>query len=147
MQTVLRQNKAIIYRLERNYGLSVYLRQPIENVNDVETGAIQRSFLVTKLYKVPVLPGTLIRDFAYDLTYLAANKNFAYGAFFDRTIAFFIINKRYVSQSITLSDHIIHNQRRYDIISVELAEDNKAYLIKAKMLESSDLVEDPYASE
>lgn len=145
MQNALRQIDLIVYRLKRNYGLTVYLRQIVSSTPNVETGKVVTIYRVTKLRKVPALPSDKIRDFAYDLSYVAANKNFTYGALFDRSIRFFIIDRKDITGEITLSDNLIFESQQYDPIDISPSATNKSYLIKAKALDST-IVEDPYAS-
>ena len=70
--------RGVIYQLKKDYGKPLVLRRPIANNIDAANGTIDRKYEVQKVRRAIILPGNLSRSFVYDLTYVAANKNFAY---------------------------------------------------------------------
>lgn len=90
----LKLAEALIYKLKREFGVPLSLRQPVVNVNDVTTGEITRRYNIYKFRRAIVLPGNIARSFVYDLTYVAANKNFAYGGYFDKDTSLVIIDAK-----------------------------------------------------
>lgn len=79
----LRQIKAIIYRLKRNFGTTVKIIRLSSLSNNVRTGAITVTKQTITISRGIVGPAKLTRDFVYDLSFIAANKNFTYGGYFD----------------------------------------------------------------
>jgi hypothetical protein len=139
----LRQIELIIYNLKKHYGLPAYLRKPTKNENDVTTGKVVTEYEVFKIRKLICLPDESKRQFIYDLSYVAANKNFAYGGLFDRSIKMFILDRKDTKIDVTLADNLVRDGRRYDIIDIDKPEHNVCFLLKAKMLDSSPIILDP----
>lgn len=148
MKNNLRQIELIVYRLKRQYGLPIIVRKPISNDNDVQTGKITRVYEAYSIRRAIVLPADLMRTFIYDLTYVAANKNFAYGGLFDKTMKVFIIDKKDIRDSdnkkvaIDMSFDIVLNTKKFDLVAVEETEDQTSYLIKAKNLDATPIIID-----
>jgi len=90
----LRENKKILYRLQRQFGVPVVFRFPTQNDYDVTTGAITRAYTEVKVRRTIVLPTRATRDFVYDLAYIASNKNFTEGGYFDKTTRNMIVLKK-----------------------------------------------------
>lgn len=81
----LREHNKILYRLKRSFGLPVVFKFPTKNEYNVETGVADREFQEISVRRAIVLPAKVTRDFVYDLAYIASNKNFTEGGFFDKT--------------------------------------------------------------
>jgi hypothetical protein len=77
----------------------------------------------------------LARDFSYDLAFIAANKNFTYGGFYDETSKFVMIDAKDLPAAITniqASDSIIHESQEYDIDQHSESENKRAWLLRIK---------------
>ena len=74
----LRQINTILYRLKRNYGVAVKLRNRIYSNVNRETGTADVNYDTISVRKAVVLPAKAIPSFVYSL--LASN--FKYGGFF-----------------------------------------------------------------
>jgi hypothetical protein len=138
----LKQIDALIYKLKREYGVPIYLRQPIVNDVDVTTGEQLRRYTVYKVRRAILMPSNTVRDFVYDLTYVAANKNFAYGAFFDKDSRIFIIDEKNIVPDT--SWHMIYNEQKYEIVSVD---NSGPLLIASKAIMGVPPIKDPYGVE
>ena len=117
------------------------VRRPTGNSNNVTTGAVTRTWDDAAIRRAVVLPATRIKDFVYDLTYVAANKNFTYGGFFNKQTRFIVIRRHLLRDAgktwdINTDCKIVINNRQYDIQDVTDTEDMGAWLIKAVELES-----------
>jgi len=77
----LRQINTILYRLKRNYSCDVKLRNRISSEVNRETGVLDMSYEALDIRAI-VLPAKAVSSFVYDLSYVAANRNFTYGGFF-----------------------------------------------------------------
>lgn len=145
MKNNLRQIELIIYKLKRLYGLPASLRRPLTNVSDILTGKITKTYETHKIRHCVRLPSDKLKDYVYTLTYLAANKNFAYGATFERTLKYFLIDSKDLPRDfeITETDELIVEGKQYTLALIEKAEDRSAWMIKAKALETTDIISDP----
>lgn len=136
----LRQIRIILYRLKRSYGLPARIKRPTRNDYDITTGAITREYLEIPIRRVIVLPTNDARKFAYDLAFIAANKNFTYGGFFDKNTRNMIIDVKDLPRGFVLSsdDHLVFEDRAYAIKDFQLAEHNQGYLLTVTEIESTD---------
>jgi len=143
----LRQISLILYRLKRNFGIAGTLRRPVTEGNDVRTGEVVITYESINIKRMIFLPRRNISDFVYDLSYIAANKNFTYGANFDTNDRWIIIDVKDLptsyrepnkTQEITTEFTIIHKTNVYEVYEVNLAEHNKGYLLRARQIVGSD---------
>jgi hypothetical protein len=132
--------RRLLYRLKRRYGRSVTFYRTNEAITDTLTGSqikVVTKFTVKRIVK---LPNKKNRTFDYDLSYIAANKNFTYGATYDLNSRQFLVDARdlpdgYIPQP---DDRMIENNRRYQIKeSVELDE-FQGYLIVGDFVEGDE---------
>jgi hypothetical protein len=146
-KNVLRQIRIILYRLKRNFGIPGTLKRRRTMSNNVKTGDIVVDYEEILIKKMIFLPRRNISDFVYDLSYIAASKNFTYGGYFDTNDRWIIIDIRDLptsyrepnkTQEITTDFHIVFETRRYNIYEVNLAEHNQGYLLRAREIVGSD---------
>jgi len=135
MYTIKAQMKRLLYRLKRQYGDLMYLYQVISSSNNVKTGVIEMDYNVYKIKRGIPLPKQLSRKFAYDLTFLAANKNFQYGAYYDMGIRDFILETKDLprvirnSVKVDLQWHLMYQHKRYNLKEVNSYADGLAMYI------------------
>jgi len=139
-QNNLREIRIILYRLKRNFGLPAIIRRPLTSIQDVTTGQITRTFLDIPIKKVIILPTKDLRNYIYDLAFIAASKNFTEGGLFDEKVRAMIIDIKDAPKGfvLTMNDHIVFETRRYEIKSFELAEHNQGWVLQTIELDSSD---------
>lgn len=134
--------RLILYKLKRDYGFPVDLYRSISNFNPA-TG--EKNITKTKysINRAVVLPADLSRKFAYDLGYLAANKNFTYGAGYDINQQGILIDTidLPIDFKINLDDYIICDHKRYDIKTVDTAEHKLAYFLIVRGVEGGQVGE------
>lgn len=148
-KNTLRQIALIIYKLKRQFGLPGVLRYPNDAASsyNIKTGATNITYVDLSVRRIIRLPRRNISDFVYDLSFIAANKNFVYGGEFDTNDRWFIIDikdlssdYRYPSpvREITTEYYINIDSRTYKIYECNLAEHNNAYLLRGREIVSSD---------
>ena len=91
---VLRQIKPIIYRLKRNYGVTVKVVRLSNLQDNLQTGKMSQDKQEITIKRAIVGPALALRDFVYDLSFIAANKNFTYGGFFDTDTSIMILDTK-----------------------------------------------------
>ena len=142
MSNVLRQNKLAVYRLKRNYGLAAVLYKPDTTAYtyDVETGEQIRQWITQSVRRVIRLPKDIVRLFKYDLSFIAANKNFTYGGFFGKTSRLVLIDANDLSDYIIAKgDYIVIQSRRYVVDELDKYDDGGnviAYMLKVTNVEA-----------
>jgi hypothetical protein len=150
-KNTLRQISSIIYKMKRQFGMVGTLRYPDNDVStyDITTGVTDITYVDLVISRIIRLPRRNISDFVYDLAFIAANKNFTYGAEFDTNDRWFIIDVKDLTidyrypnptKEITTEYYIIIEGRTYKVYACNLAEHNNAYLLRGREIVSSDTV-------
>lgn len=129
----------VIYRLKRRYGQSIEFVRFLGFTVDTATGRQTVSRDSWTLNRAVVLPKQLERSFAYDLSFIAANKNFTYGAFYDKGTREILIDKHDIRANFipVINDYLIWNQGHYSIVELQDYEGSNALYVKAQMLEGN----------
>jgi len=122
------QMRRALYRLKREYGNLAHLYRVTSATNNVQTGEIEKTYQVIAIKRAILLPERLTRKFSYDLTFLAANKNFQYGAYYDLGVRDVIIEMRDLPKGldIKLDWSLVYNHKRYEIRERNLYDYNLA---------------------
>jgi hypothetical protein len=149
-QNVLRQVTQIIYRLKRNFGGRVVIVQTGEYTSDLKTGKSSQATVMVEVRRAPILPAKQRRDFDYDLSFIAANKNFTYGGFFDKVDTIVIVDnhdlKDQTNRPVKLSnnDKALIDGWEYEIVDLTETQDRRSQILALKRTESAakaDLVQ------
>lgn len=126
--------KQLLYNLKKDYGFSLDIYRVVTSSVDVTTGVktVQRE--KHRIRRAVVLPAILARKFSYDLSYIAANKNFTYGGFYDTNTRIFIVDQVDLPKGFNLTedDYVVYDTQRYEIRQFEALEHRQGYLITAK---------------
>jgi hypothetical protein len=88
----------------------------------ITTGVTSTTITATKsISRAILLPKRIRTDFIYDLSFVAANKNFTYGGYFGRTDRFVIVDAKDLGTFVIdkESDVCVISNRRYTIKEVE----------------------------
>lgn len=104
----------LIYDLKRDYGFSIIIIKTLSVVTDLEEGTKRPTLSYRHVKRAIFLPARAFRSFVYDLSYVASNKNFTTGGFFDpidRTI--FLDARDIVDFEIAVDDRVIYNNEEY----------------------------------
>ena len=130
----LRQITAIIYNLKRQYGRRIWLYYPQTITNDVETGEMAVTPIVISIKRAIVLDAKTARDFVYDLSFVAANKNFTYGGHFDAAKRMFIVDMKDIPKTFIIDIHtwVAYAGKLYVIKEVYDAEHRRSVAIVAQ---------------
>jgi hypothetical protein len=104
-----REIKKIIYKLKRQWGTPARIYRESVAV-DVDTGVETPTTAAVKtINRAILLPRKIRTEFSYDLSYIAANKNFTYGGFYATTDRLVLID------AVDLGDYVIAKQDYIDI--------------------------------
>lgn len=144
----LRQISLILYRLKKNFGVPVRIYHPIQNSYDLTTGDIQRDYAIHLVRKAIILTADIRRDFVYALSYIAANKNFTYGALFENNTRPIIIDYADLPDfTITTDDHVEYDGRRYQIKQVQEAAKHRGVILIVENINAAETVGVPISVE
>lgn len=133
--------RRLVYALKRQWGVELTYVQIVSSKLDDRTGSreIERRVIT---FKGVVLPQHLARKFIQDIGYLAANKNFTYGALndFNKLTVLFDRAELPMGFQPELNGYINYNGRRYERVSFDnLLEE--AFVLVAQGVEGAN----PYA--
>jgi len=103
MSRQAREMRQLLYPIKRRRGEPVQVHQIDDNDVNLTTGSITKSYFHYKIKKAIVLPVGTDRKFVYDLAFIAANKNFTGGGFFDKLDTTVIIDMRELPTGIVVS--------------------------------------------
>ena len=133
-----RHQKVIIYRLKRNNGEAVVLHKAPSLTPNYTTGAVTAvANDSVSIKRAIILNERSSRDFVYDLAFIAANKNFTQGGYFDeRTFRGLIDKSDLGSVTITMNDYIVWDSRRLDVRNI--GESRYIYDLVLKEVDSTE---------
>jgi hypothetical protein len=140
--TQLRKHKILIYKFKRMFGQKVDFYVPVRSDHNILTGQIIREYDKITIKKAIVLPKTLDRSFVYDLAYIASNKNFTGGSYFDRNQRVMILDAKDLPKTLKLKIkmHIEFEDERFEIKTIETVAPKAAHIITLQSLSNADTV-------
>lgn len=134
----IRQIRLILYRLKRDFGQPLTFTQTTSLDQDVKTGQVTRTERIIRIRRAPILDVAMSRTFSYDLSFIAANKNFTYGGLYDVGTRMIIVDGCDIPKDYTptLNDSCTHADQVYQLESIEPTVYKLGYIFKAKLLAS-----------
>jgi hypothetical protein len=133
MVTQYKHVKNTVYSLKRRYGQQVTLnRQSVAGTYDYTTGAATGRTLASLVVKRAILlPARGSRTFNYDLSFIAANKNFTYGGFYDKFQRRLILDQKDITGGFTvdLNTTVTIGTKEYETKEVQEYEEQSAILL------------------
>ena len=119
-QQATRMIRKVLYALKRQWGFPVTIYQIITSDVDVETGkkvATKRAVVVNRAI---ILPAVMQKKFVYDLSFIATNKQFTFGGYFDTSARSFIVDIRDLPTDFIIKpdDYFIYQSRRWTVSEV-----------------------------
>jgi hypothetical protein len=125
-----------LYEFKKDFGVIIRYITVVQSEVDIDTGV--RSFIKTA-FDLPavMLPRQLTRKFIQDIGYLAANKNFTYGALNDYMQVKFIIDRNDIPKDLDISidGYLTYNNKRYEKVDFDIVGDDVAFIMTAKEAE------------
>lgn len=128
--------KQVLYNLNRLYGGPLDFYRYSASFTNLETGIKDDTFIKIPIKRAIRLPKNIQQKFDYDLSYIAANKNFTYGALYLLDTRTFIIESRFLDR-VDMKDYIAVDGIRYDLKMVEELDNKSGWLIVANEVHGS----------
>lgn len=130
----LRNIRRVLYSLKKGFGVPMDIYQITKSDLDPRTGRqiIERRRI--QIRKAILLPTVLARKFSYDLSYIAANKNFTYGGQYDIRDRMIIVEASDMPDGLAVKteDYLVMEGSRYEVKSVEDLEFKYGFIITAR---------------
>lgn len=129
-----------LYQMKKDYGVAIKYGILERSNLDMDTGKTTVTKKVYLIRKAIIFPTKLQRKFVQDIAYLAANKNFTYGALFDEKTTIFVIDARDLPRGLqmNMNNFIFMNHQRFVIKTAEILEHNCGWLITAQTHEGAN---------
>jgi hypothetical protein len=109
----------LVYDLKRDYGFPVTVVKTESTTVDLESGVKRPTLSYRVIQRAIFLPARAFQSFVYDLTYVATNKNFTSGAFFNPTDRTIFVDARDTDDfEIKVDDRILYNGEEYIVAEV-----------------------------
>jgi hypothetical protein len=131
--------RRVLYRLKRRYGATADYYRISANTVDESTGLSTQTRTKYTIKRVIRLPVRLIRDNEYQTSFLTANRNFIYGATYDKDIQVFVIDAKDITITPSHDDYIIVGDSRFNVKEVEKLDYNLGYTVIAEAIEGDNL--------
>jgi len=139
--------RRVFYRLKRDYGFPIRLYKIIDVTLDLEAGTKTRRVRCKSILRAVFVTARLFRSFVYDLSYIAVNKNFVSGGFFDANDRVILIDWQDTRDfEVELDDYIIYDDKHYLVTGVRVFENDAGYLVKVRGVTGAEVI-DPCAFE
>ena len=131
-----RQIQRVLYALKRQYGGAIVVYQNQSVATDPKTGEVTRTKTAVRIQRAVVLPVTVSREVKQAISVISANKMaVSGGSGFETGKRLFIIDLRDAPNlTLTASDWIGYDGRRYAIESFEEYEFSSAWIVVGKAL-------------
>jgi len=131
MSTQLQHISTVIYQLKRQYGREIGIYEDGDQVLDPQTGVTTRTRIKLRVKKAVILPTRVVRDFVYDLSFIAANKNFTYGGLFDTSTRNVLVDAKDIPKTwnLQIDQFMVIDQRRFQIKDIQELEPRKAFIL------------------
>ncbi len=130
------------YRLKRDYGFPIRLYKITNVTLDLEAGTKTRRVKYKSIPRAVFVTARLYRSFVYDLSFIAVNKNFVSGGFFDAEDRVILIDWQDTRDfEIEVDDYIVYDDKHYLITERRIFENNAGYLVKVRSVTGSELID------
>ena len=128
MSTNYREIKKILYRLKREKGQTGTIIEITKGVTNFRTGTKDVAKVLVSVKRMIFLPFMDITKFSYPLTYIASNKNFTYGGFYDAQQRTVIIDRKDYSGELTPQHRILVGTKEYELTHITMTEEDSGYI-------------------
>lgn len=131
--------RQILYEYRLRYGVPAELYLASVGEPNYETGEKEVSIQRIDMPQLVTESVDLIRKFEYDISFIKANSNFAYGAFFEVGDRFAIIDGIFLNGvEIHQNDYIVYNRKRYDPKKIQKLDGDTGYLLQLRSVEGQE---------
>lgn len=132
------QFRTTLYQLRMDYGTPTYVYRILTadtNDSGIRSWTRQRYYVPKGI----LFPSVLSKKFFYDLSFIAANKNFTYGGNIDLKTRFMILDSAELPRAfqITTDDMIVCNMIRYAIKQIDDLDSQLGYLLSLTNIQGS----------
>lgn len=131
--------RSVLYSMKRQYGSPIDLYQINTTDMDPATGVRQDTKTKTSIDWAIVLPDTMARKFAYEHSFLFANRPFTYGAQWDEDTRMVIIDGEdlAVGLEISVDDSIVFENKRYTVKTAERFDSGFGFILTVQRVKQN----------
>jgi len=130
-----RQMQIALYALKRQFGGPIVVYRLLTSEVDPKTGEATVETLATRVKRAIVLPATMTREVARNISVISADKLMVQGGGYDTSKRVFIIDRRDARDLvISQDDWLVYNGRKYQFEKIEEMEFDSGWIITGKVL-------------
>jgi len=136
-----RHIRQILYEYRLRYGVPAELYLTSVGDINIETGDKAITFTCIQIPQLITESVDLIKKFEYDISFIKANSNFAYGAFFEVGDRFAILDSIFLPSEDTQigqNDYFVYNSRRYDPKKIQKLDGDTGYLLQLRSISGTE---------
>lgn len=135
----LRFLSSVITQLKQEYGEPLSILVTDSEVLDVESGGLSRIKTEHKVKRAVEVPAGNGRKFAYDIAFLAANKNFTYGGNYDVNEKEVLVDGKDLPKTFEpkLDNFIKFRDKQYRITKIDPIALGQGWVFKMKNVENT----------
>lgn len=123
----------ILYEYRQRFGVPADLYKVSVGTPNYETGNKSVTLSKIKIPQLITLTANAIKKFEYDISYIKANSNFAYGGFYTPNDRFMIVDGVYLDgQTIQQEDYIVYNEQKYSMQRIETLDAESGYMLHTR---------------
>jgi len=128
-----RSIRGVLYELKKQFGVPGALYKTTTSSADLATGKVSKTRVKYGVRRIIDLPQSLLTTKIYALSFIAANKNFTYGGYFDKDTKFFLLDQGDLPKGTTIQgeDFLVVKHQRFEIKNVETMEYDLGHVIVA----------------
>lgn len=131
------QFRRLLYQLKKDFGMPMVYRRILSRTPNRVTGLVSVTTEDFRIRKAILMPLRSSITFEHDQAYMAAGRNFTYGALYDPNQRQIIIEKRDIDFEIQKNDQLILDNKVTEILQSTLHEPMSSYLITTKYIENN----------
>lgn len=131
-RTLAKEGKRLIYTLKQKWGKKAEFYKRLSEVGQVniETGEVTSTITCHVMKHLIVTSPKVITKFEYDIGFLAANKNFTYGGFYEPGDLIAIVAWSDLPQTdVKMEDYFYIGNKRYNIQRFQIIENGVGWIL------------------
>jgi hypothetical protein len=140
-QRATREIRKLLYALKRRWGFPATFYQIVGNSIDLETGRQSPEKRILVIQRVILLPADMLRKFSYDLSFIASNKAFTYGGFYDQSKRMIIVDRQDIPSDfeIKIGNYFIFRDQHWEISELQEFEFQTGYIVGGTLIDGNPL--------
>jgi hypothetical protein len=139
-RTLSRDTRRILYALKNKWGREAEYYRQVNTVLDVnlESGVVSRDITKVRIRRMIISYPNTIQKFEYDIGFLAANKNFTYGGFYEPgDLVAIVTYSDLPNVDVSMEDYFYIDNKKYNIQRFQIIGEQTGWLLHLRTVAGS----------